>query len=113
MSQRIHFVISTVLLLHLCFCNLVIMSAATEFDLGTLTLSSLKLLGDAHLNNGSVCLTRDLAVPNSNADRVLYLKPVCFKQPSTPFPESFFTFFSFSVSNLNPSSIARGLAFII
>ncbi|KAL6133367.1 hypothetical protein ACLB2K_065604 [Fragaria x ananassa] len=113
MSQRIRFVISTVLLLYLCFCNLVKTSAVTEFDFGTLTLSSLKLLGDAHLNNGSVRLTRDLAVPNSGAGRVLYSKPVRFKQPSTPFPASFSTFFSFSVSNLNPSSIGGGLAFII
>ncbi|KAL6145851.1 hypothetical protein ACLB2K_056535 [Fragaria x ananassa] len=113
MSQRIRFVISTLLLVYLRFCNLVITSAVTEFDFGTLTLSSLKLLGDAHLNNGSVRLTRDLAVPNSGAGRVLYSKPVRFKQPSTPFPASFSTFFSFSVSNLNPSSIGGGLAFII
>ncbi|KAL6210975.1 hypothetical protein ACLB2K_016204 [Fragaria x ananassa] len=113
MSQRIRLVISTVLLLYLCFCNLVITSAVTEFDFGTLTLSSLKLLDDAHLNNGSVCLTRDLAVPNFGAGRVLYLKLVRFKQPSTSFPASFSTFFSFSVSNLNPSSIGGGLAFII
>ncbi|KAL6138611.1 hypothetical protein ACLB2K_063892 [Fragaria x ananassa] len=113
MSQRIRFVISTLLSVYLCLCNLVITSAVTEFDFGTLTLSSLKLLGDAHLNNGSVRLTRDLAVPNSGAGRVLYSKPVRFKQPSTPFPASFSTFFSFSVSNLNPSSIGGGLAFII
>ncbi|KAL6220834.1 hypothetical protein ACLB2K_008588 [Fragaria x ananassa] len=113
MSQRIRFVISTVLLLYICFCNLVIMSAVIEFDFGTLTLSSLKLLGDAHLNNGSVRLTRDLSIPNFGAGRVLYSKPVRFKQPSTPFPASFSTFFSFSVSNLDPSSIGDGLAFII
>ncbi|PRQ43749.1 putative non-specific serine/threonine protein kinase [Rosa chinensis] len=89
------------------------MLAITEFDFGTLTLSSLKLLGDVHLNNGSVRLTRDLAVPNFGAGRVLYSKPVRFKQPSTPFPASFSTFFTFSVNNLNPSSICGGLAFII
>ncbi|KAL6125363.1 hypothetical protein ACLB2K_073422 [Fragaria x ananassa] len=113
MSQRIRFIISTVLLLYLCLCNLVITSAVTEFDFRTLTLFSLKPLGDAHMNNGSVCLTRDLAVPNSSAGRVLYSKPVRFKQPSTPFSVSFSTFFSFSVSNLNPSSIGGRLAFII
>ncbi|XP_050381071.1 L-type lectin-domain containing receptor kinase VIII.1 [Argentina anserina] len=114
MSRRICSVISAVLLLHFYFCNLVLItSAVTEFDFGTLTLSSLKLLGDAHLNDGSVRLTRDLAVPNSGAGRVLYSKPVRFKQPYTPFPASFSTFFSFSVSNLNPSSIGGGLAFVI
>ncbi|KAJ7972427.1 Lectin receptor kinase-like protein [Quillaja saponaria] len=96
-----------------CFSNSAITIAATEFDFGTLTLSSLKLLGDAHLKNGSVKLTRDLAVPNSGAGRALYSKPVRFRQPSTSFPASFSTFFSFSVTNLNPSSIGGGLAFLI
>ncbi|KAI6698146.1 hypothetical protein NL676_018265 [Syzygium grande] len=85
----------------------------TEFDFGTLTLSSLKLIGDAHLGNGSVRLTRDLAVPNSGAGRALYSKPVRFRQPGDGPPASFSTFFSFSVTNLNPSSIGGGLAFLI
>ncbi|KAF5482218.1 hypothetical protein F2P56_002807 [Juglans regia] len=97
----------------LCFFNSDITAAATEFDFGTLTLSSLKLLGDAHLNNGSVRLTRDLPVPNSGAGRVLYSEPIKFRLPGTRFPASFSTFFSFSVANLNPSSIGGGLAFVI
>ncbi|XVE96738.1 hypothetical protein REPUB_Repub02eG0248500 [Reevesia pubescens] len=87
--------------------------ATTEFDFGTLTLSSLKLLGDAHLYNGSVRLTRDLQVPDSGAGRALYSKPVRFRQPGTHSPCSFSTFFSFSITNLNPSSIGGGLAFVI
>ncbi|KAK4345717.1 hypothetical protein RND71_035893 [Anisodus tanguticus] len=87
--------------------------ANTEFDFGTLTLSSLKLLGDAHLGNNTVMLTRDLAVPNSGAGKVLYSKPVRFRQPEFDFPASFSTFFSFSVTNLNPSSIGGGLAFVL
>ncbi|KAL2481439.1 L-type lectin-domain containing receptor kinase VIII.1 [Abeliophyllum distichum] len=87
--------------------------SSTEFDFGTLTLTSLKLLGDAHWNNGSVRLTRDLAVPNSGAGKVLYSKPIRFRQPGTQNPASFSTFFSFSVTNLNPSSIGGGLAFLI
>ncbi|CAA2978374.1 L-type lectin-domain containing receptor kinase -like [Olea europaea subsp. europaea] len=85
----------------------------TEFDFGTLTLTSLKLLGDAHWNNGSLRLTRDLAVPNSGAGRILYSKPIRFRQPGTENPASFSTFFSLSVMNLNPSSIGGGLAFVI
>ncbi|OVA18115.1 Protein kinase domain [Macleaya cordata] len=85
----------------------------TEFDFGTLSLSSLKLLGDAHLNNGSVRLTRDLAVPNSGSGRVLYSNPVRFRRPGTHLLCSFSTFFSFSISNLNPSSVGGGLAFLI
>ncbi|XP_050228530.1 L-type lectin-domain containing receptor kinase VIII.1 [Mercurialis annua] len=88
-------------------------SAGTQFDFGTLTLSSLKLLGDAHLNNGNVRLTRDLAVPNSGAGKALYSKPIRFRQPGTHSITSFSTFFSFSVTNLNPSSIGGGLAFVI
>ncbi|KAK9124311.1 hypothetical protein Sjap_013913 [Stephania japonica] len=86
----------------------------TEFDFGTLTLSNLKLLGDAHLNNNNtISLTRDLPVPNSGAGRVLYSNPVRFRSPETDTPASFSTFFSFAVANLNPSSIGGGLAFLL
>ncbi|KAE8704591.1 L-type lectin-domain containing receptor kinase VIII.1 [Hibiscus syriacus] len=87
--------------------------ATTDFDFGTLTVSSLKLLGDAHLNNRSVRLTRDLQVPDSGSGRALYSKPVRFREPGTHKPTSFSTFFSFSITNLNPSSIGGGLAFVI
>ncbi|KAE8690527.1 L-type lectin-domain containing receptor kinase VIII.1 [Hibiscus syriacus] len=98
----------------LCFVfNFNIIFATTDFDFGTLTLSSLKLLGDAHLNIGSVRLTRDLQVPDSSSGRALYSKPVRFRQPGTHKPTSFSTFFSFSITNLNPSSIGGGLAFVI
>uniref|UniRef100_A0A3Q7HY71 non-specific serine/threonine protein kinase n=1 Tax=Solanum lycopersicum TaxID=4081 RepID=A0A3Q7HY71_SOLLC len=100
-------------LLVVLLCFFAALAAATEFDSGTLTLSSLKLLGDAHLGNNTIKLTRDLAVPNSGAGKVLYSKPVKFRQPGIDFPASFSTFFSFSVSNLNPSSIGGGLAFVI
>ncbi|KAL8036177.1 hypothetical protein ABFS82_12G139800 [Erythranthe guttata] len=88
-------------------------SAVTEFDFGTLTLTRLKLLGDAHWTNGSVRLTRDLGVPYSGSGKVLYSKPVQFRRPGEQSPASFSTFFSFSVTNLNPSSIGGGLAFVI
>ncbi|KAL4323549.1 hypothetical protein GQ457_11G007730 [Hibiscus cannabinus] len=102
---------SIVPLSFLCFVSTIF--ATTEFDFGTLTLSSLKLLGDAHLNKESVSLTRELQVPYSGAGRVLYSKPVRFRQPGTHSPCSFSTFFSFSITNLNPSSIGGGLAFVI
>ncbi|XP_073104937.1 L-type lectin-domain containing receptor kinase VIII.1 [Elaeis guineensis] len=87
--------------------------SATRFDFGTLTLGSLKLLGDAHLKNGSICLSRDLPVPNSGAGRALYAEPVRLRHPSTRLPLPFSTFFSFSIINLNPSSIGGGLAFLL
>ncbi|CAI9098053.1 OLC1v1034613C1 [Oldenlandia corymbosa var. corymbosa] len=86
---------------------------AVEFDFGALTLTSLKLIGDAHVYNQTVRLTRDLTVPNSGAGKVLYSKPVKLLQPGTQKPANFSTFFSFSVTNLNPSSIGGGLAFVI
>ncbi|XP_031253576.1 L-type lectin-domain containing receptor kinase VIII.1 [Pistacia vera] len=95
------------------FNNVVITFSTTEFDFGTLTLSSLKLIGDAHMNNGSVRLTRDLTVPYSGSGKVFYSQPVRFREPGTHSPTSFSTFFSFSISNLNPSSIGAGLAFVI
>ncbi|KAG4935048.1 hypothetical protein GLYMA_18G043500v4 [Glycine max] len=98
----------------LCFLNASSsIFATTQFDFGTLTMSTLKLLGDAHLNNNTVSLTGDPAVPNSAAGRALYSAPVRFRQPGTPSPASFSTFFSFSVTNLNPSSVGGGLAFVI
>ncbi|KAK9158276.1 hypothetical protein Scep_004850 [Stephania cephalantha] len=102
----------------LCFCNAstpttTTAAAKTEFDFGTLTLSNLKLLGDAHLNNNTIGLTRDLPVPNSGAGRVLYSNPVRFRSPETNTPSSFSTFFSFTIANLNPSSIGGGIAFLL
>ncbi|XP_008789069.2 L-type lectin-domain containing receptor kinase VIII.1-like [Phoenix dactylifera] len=86
---------------------------ATRFDFATLPLGSLKLLGDAHLKNGSIYLSRDLPVPNSGAGRALYADPVRLRHPSTRLPLPFSTFFSFSIINLNPSSIGGGLAFLL
>nr|KYP75987.1 Lectin-domain containing receptor kinase A4.2 [Cajanus cajan] len=76
-------------------------------------MSTLKLLGAAHLHNNTISLTGDPAVPNSVAGRALYATPVRFRQPGTPSLASFSTFFSFSVTNLNPSSVGGGLAFVI
>ncbi|XP_072996041.1 L-type lectin-domain containing receptor kinase VIII.1-like [Typha latifolia] len=79
---------------------------ATKFDFATLTLGRLKLLGDAHLRNGTIRLTRDLPVPFSGTGRALFADPI-------PFPHPFATFFSFSVSTLNPSSVGGGLTFLL
>ncbi|CAL9056896.1 unnamed protein product [Musa banksii] len=86
---------------------------AVVFNFRTLTLGNLKLLGDAHLKNGSFRLSRDLPVPNSGAGRALYAEPVRLRHPATHVPLPFSTFFSFSIVNLNPSSIGGGLAFLL
>ncbi|KAK9073337.1 hypothetical protein SSX86_007661 [Deinandra increscens subsp. villosa] len=84
-----------------------------SFNFESLSLNTLKLLGDAHLVNTSIMLTRELAVPNSGAGAILYKTPIRFKRTGTNIPASFTTFFSFSISNLNPDSIGGGLAFLI
>ncbi|KAL8508842.1 hypothetical protein ACS0TY_016157 [Phlomoides rotata] len=88
-------------------------AATTEFDLGTLTFSRLKLLGEAHWTNGTVRLTRDLGVPNSGAGKIIYSTPIRFRQPGVQHPASFSTFFTFSINNLNRGSIGGGLAFVV
>ncbi|KAG2616138.1 L-type lectin-domain containing receptor kinase VIII.2-like [Panicum virgatum] len=81
-------------------------AAAVRFDYATLTLGSLKLLGDAHLKNGTIRLSRDLPVPTSGSGRALYASAV-------PVRAGFSTQFAFTVATLNPSSIGGGLAFVV
>lgn len=87
----------------------------TDFDFSILSLTNLTLLGDAHLKNGTVSLSRELGVPTSSAGRALYNRPVRFLDPSTKVSASFKTRFSFSVTNVGPVpvSIGDGLAFVI
>ncbi|KAG8067021.1 hypothetical protein GUJ93_ZPchr0005g15887 [Zizania palustris] len=81
-------------------------ASALRFDYATLTLGSLRLLGDAHLKNGTIRLSRDLPVPNSGAGRALYATAI-------PLLAGFSTQFSFTVATLNPSSVGGGLAFVV
>ncbi|CAN8279119.1 unnamed protein product [Cochlearia groenlandica] len=101
------------ILIFLCFFFNFNVATTTEFDFSTLPISNLKLLGDARLSNGIVTLTRDISVPNSGVGKVMYSNPVRFRQTGTQTPVSFSTFFSFSITNVNPSSIGAGLAFVI
>ncbi|KAI7724836.1 hypothetical protein M8C21_006950 [Ambrosia artemisiifolia] len=91
----------------------VVAETTVSFNLQSVDISSLNLLGDAHFVNNSLVLTRDLAVPNSGAGAVFYKKPVRFKKLGTDRLASFSTFVSFSISNLNPISIGGGLAIVI
>ncbi|CAN6336176.1 unnamed protein product [Urochloa humidicola] len=82
------------------------LAAAVRFDYATLTLGSLRLLGDAHLKNGTIRLSHDLPVPTSGAGRALYATAV-------PVLAGFSTQFAFTVATLNPSSVGGGLAFVV
>ncbi|XP_042418344.1 L-type lectin-domain containing receptor kinase VIII.1-like [Zingiber officinale] len=86
---------------------------AVMFNFRSLTLGSLKLIGDAHLKNNSIRLSRELPVPNSSTGRALYAEPVRVRHPDTRLALPFSTFFSFSVADLNPSSDGGGLAFLL
>jgi Legume lectin domain/Protein tyrosine and serine/threonine kinase len=103
----------TLLILHIHTSLVMVPVLSLKFDFGTITLGSLKLLGDAHLKNGSIHLTRDLPVPTSDAGRALYSDPVQLLHPTTRDPLPFSSFFSFSITLLNPSSIGGGFAFIL
>ncbi|KAK3137620.1 hypothetical protein QOZ80_5BG0454720 [Eleusine coracana subsp. coracana] len=81
-------------------------AAALRFDYATLTLGSLTLLGDAHLKNGTIRLSRDLPVPTSGAGRALYASAV-------PLAAGFSTQFAFTVATLNKGSVGGGLAFVV
>uniref|UniRef100_J3M3K7 Legume lectin domain-containing protein n=1 Tax=Oryza brachyantha TaxID=4533 RepID=J3M3K7_ORYBR len=81
-------------------------AAALRFDYATLTLGSLRLLGDAHLKNGTIRLSRDLPVPNSGSGRALYATPV-------PLRQGFSTQFAFTVATLNTDSVGGGLALVV
>ncbi|KAH9289357.1 hypothetical protein KI387_033474 [Taxus chinensis] len=89
----------------------------TAFEFPVLTIRNLTLLGDAHLKNGTVSLSKELGVPTSSAGRALYSQPVRLLDPYTKISASFKTYFSFSVTNVGPGpdpvSIGDGLAFII
>uniref|UniRef100_A0A452XU80 non-specific serine/threonine protein kinase n=1 Tax=Aegilops tauschii subsp. strangulata TaxID=200361 RepID=A0A452XU80_AEGTS len=81
-------------------------AGAVRFDYATLTLATLKLLGDAHLNNNTIRLTRDLPVPTSASGRALYAAPVRLLA-------GFSTSFAFTVTTLNRGSVGGGLAFVV
>ncbi|KAK1426082.1 hypothetical protein QVD17_14750 [Tagetes erecta] len=101
------------LLFLLLFSAQITFAGTISFNFQSLSMNTLKLLGDAHLVNSSIMLTGDLAVPNSGAGGVFYKTPVRFKHAGKKIPASFSSFFSFSISNLNPESIGGGLAFVI
>uniref|UniRef100_A0ACD5W7B3 Uncharacterized protein n=1 Tax=Avena sativa TaxID=4498 RepID=A0ACD5W7B3_AVESA len=95
------------LLILLIFYLLIANTAhALRFDYATLTLATLKLLGDAHLNNNTIRLTRDLPVPTSASGRALYNSPVRLLA-------GFSTHFAFHVATLNRGSVGGGLAFVV
>ncbi|GAA0148652.1 hypothetical protein Leryth_005709 [Lithospermum erythrorhizon] len=83
------------------------------FEFPSFTLRNLTLLGDSHLREGVIGLTRELGVPTSSSGTVIYNYPIAFFDQETNVTASFSTRFSFSVDNVNPASFGDGLTFFI
>ncbi|KAG7534382.1 Protein kinase-like domain superfamily [Arabidopsis thaliana x Arabidopsis arenosa] len=86
-----------------------------NFTFKSFTIRNLTFLGDSHLRNGVVGLTRELGVPDTSSGTVIYNTPIRFYDPDSNTTASFSTHFSFSVQNLNPdpTSAGDGLAFFL
>ncbi|KAK6947096.1 Legume lectin domain [Dillenia turbinata] len=84
-----------------------------SFEFQSFTFRNLTLLGDAYLRNGVIGLTRDLGVPTSSSGSLIYNNPITFLDPNSNSIASFSTKFSFSISNINPTSYGDGLTFFL
>ncbi|EEF39587.1 probable L-type lectin-domain containing receptor kinase S.7 [Ricinus communis] len=92
---------------------LVLANKNVIFDFSSLTLRNLTLLGDSFLRHGAVGLTRDVTVPSSSSGTVIYNYPIPFFDSETNITASFSTKFTFSITNVNPSSFGDGLTFFL
>ncbi|KAM7492786.1 hypothetical protein LguiA_035707 [Lonicera macranthoides] len=84
-----------------------------NFDFSSLTLRNLTLLGDSHLRNGVIGLTRESGVPTSSSGTLIYNSPIPFFDPQSNTTTSFSTNFTFSIRDVNPTSFGDGLAFFL
>ncbi|XWS11363.1 hypothetical protein CRYUN_Cryun38cG0077600 [Craigia yunnanensis] len=85
----------------------------TTFAFPFFTVRNLTLLGDSHLKNGVIGLTRELGVPSSSSGSLIYSNPIHFFNQESNITASFSTTFSFSINNVNPSSYGDGLTFFL
>ncbi|MED6218603.1 hypothetical protein PIB30_028037 [Stylosanthes scabra] len=83
------------------------------FEFSSFTLRNITLAGDSYLRNGLVGLTRATDVPTTSSGALLYHLPIPLFDKSTNTTSSFSTSFSFSITNLNPSSFGDGIAFFL
>lgn len=83
------------------------------FDFSSFNIRNLTLLGDSHLRDGVIGLTKELGVPSSSAGAVIYNNPIGFYDADANITASFSTRFSFSITNINPTSSGDGLSFFL
>ena len=84
-----------------------------SFDFSSFSFRNLTLLGDSYLRNGVIGLTRDLGVPSASSGAVICNTPIAFFDAESNSTTSFSTRFSFSITNVNPSSYGDGLTFFL
>ncbi|KFK27153.1 hypothetical protein AALP_AA8G342100 [Arabis alpina] len=89
------------------------MADNVNFTFKSFTIRNLTFLGDSHLRNGVVGLTRELGVPDTSSGTVIYNTPIRFYDPDSNTTASFTTHFSFSVQNVNLDSSGDGLSFFL
>ncbi|KAL4341606.1 hypothetical protein GQ457_08G007740 [Hibiscus cannabinus] len=108
------FLLFLLLLLLFSFNSPFLISAeSTSFNFPFFTVRNLTLLGDSHLKNGVVGLTRETDVPSSSSGTLVYNYPVRFFDQESNITASFSTRFSFSISCDDPSSYGDGITFFL
>ncbi|KAK8651733.1 hypothetical protein V6N13_141319 [Hibiscus sabdariffa] len=85
----------------------------TSFNFPFFTVRNLTLLGDSHLKNGVVGLTRETDVPSSSSGTLVYNYPIRFFDQESNITASFSTSFSFSITCDDPSSYGDGITFFL
>ncbi|XP_057540189.1 probable L-type lectin-domain containing receptor kinase S.7 [Amaranthus tricolor] len=108
-SSRTHLFLLFFLLLAIS-----ISSSTINFHFSSFNPRNFTLLGDSYLKNGVVGLTRDVTVPTTSSGSIIYNYPIPFFDIEANITASFSAKFSFSISNVNPtSSSGDGLAFFL
>ncbi|KAE8679163.1 putative L-type lectin-domain containing receptor kinase S.7 [Hibiscus syriacus] len=102
------------LLLLVSFDSPFLISAeSTSFNFPFFTVRNITLLGDSHLKNGVIGLTRETDVPFSSSGTLIYNYPIRFFDQESNITASFSTRFSFSITSPYPSSYGDGLTFFL
>ncbi|KAE8677257.1 putative L-type lectin-domain containing receptor kinase S.7 [Hibiscus syriacus] len=91
-----------------------ISAESTSFNFPFFTVRNFTILGDSHLKNGVISLTREIDVPSSSSGTLIYNYPIRFFDQESNITASFSTRFSFSVSSSeDPTSYGDGLTFFL
>ncbi|KAE8693563.1 putative L-type lectin-domain containing receptor kinase S.7 [Hibiscus syriacus] len=90
-----------------------ISAETTSFNFPFFTVRNLTLLGDSHLKNGVIGLTRETDVRSSSSGSLIYNYPIRFFDQESNITASFSTTFSFSISCDDLSSYGDGLTFFL